>query len=98
MKEFAESFYKSTAWKNCRQAYASSRRGLCERCLQRGIYTPGVIVHHKVHITPNNITDPDIVLNWQNLELLCRECHAKEHGAVHKRFTIDERGRVFSRE
>lgn len=98
MKEFAESFYKSQAWKNCRRAYAKSRRGLCERCLQRGIQTAGVIVHHREHITPENVTDPKILLDWGNLELLCRECHGQEHGAVHKRFTIDEHGHVFARE
>lgn len=57
------------------------------------MYNPGVIVHHRIHLTPQNITNPMIVLNWNNLELLCRECHAKEHGKE-KRYTIDELGRV----
>ena len=52
MKPYAESFYNSHAWKDCRRAYSKSVGGLCERCLQRGIYSPGEIVHHKVHITP----------------------------------------------
>ena len=55
MKPFAESFYKSQAWKKCRAAYAKYRGGLCESCFADGIITPGVIVHHKVHITPANI-------------------------------------------
>lgn len=40
---------------------------------------PGVIVHHKIHLTPENIYDRNIALSWDNLELLCRDCHDKEH-------------------
>jgi len=36
-------------------------------------------VHHKIHLTPHNIDDPNITLSEDNLELLCRECHAIEH-------------------
>lgn len=95
MKEFARAFYQSPAWKNCRKAYAKSRRGLCERCLDRDVVRPGVIVHHLVHITPENVGDPDVVLNWNNLQLVCRDCHAELHsGRENRRYTIDEFGRV----
>lgn len=95
MREFARAFYQSPAWKKCRVAYAKSRRGLCERCLERGIVRPGVIVHHLVHVTPENVGDPDVVLNWGNLQLVCRDCHAELHsGRGDRRYTIDEFGRV----
>lgn len=63
MKEYAVGFYKSKAWKSTQAAYKSSVGGLCERCLSLGRYTPGVIVHHKIHITPENISDPSITIN-----------------------------------
>lgn len=94
MKEYAERFYKSKAWQACRDAYARSRGGLCEECLRQGRYTPGEIVHHKVHITPGNIHQPEVTLNFENLELLCRECHAKQHGARSRRYHVDDLGRV----
>lgn len=100
MKEYAAKFYSSKAWQDCRRAYAKSVRGLCERCLANGIYKAGEIVHHKEHINPANITDPNIILDWNNLELLCRECHTDEHSAeIHKsglkkRYKLDELGRV----
>ena len=95
MKEFAREFYQSPAWKACRKAYAKSRRGLCERCLERGIVRPGEIVHHVVHITPENVGDPDVVLNLGNLQLVCRDCHAELHsGKEGRRYSIDELGRV----
>lgn len=93
MKEFAKLFYKSKAWQNTRQAYVSSVGGLCERCLQSGMYCAGEIVHHKRELTPENINDPAVSLSWDNLELLCRDCHGKAHGAA-KRYKVDEMGRV----
>ena len=98
MKQFAKAFYLSTAWKNCRDAYVSSRRGLCERCLERGVVRPGVIVHHRVHVSPENVGDPDVVLNWDNLQLVCRDCHAELHsGRGQRRYDVDELGRVTAR-
>lgn len=75
MKPWAARFYKSKAWEQCRLAFVSSKFGLCERC-----YRPGNIVHHKIYLTPYNINDPEITLGWDNLELLCQDCHNKEHG------------------
>ena len=98
MKEFAEVFYNSKAWKQCRSGYRKSVGGLCEDCLKKGLITPGEIVHHKIAITPENITDPSVTLNWQNLKLVCRNCHAIEHGARICRYTVDPIGRVTVRE
>ena len=81
-KEFARSFYGSQAWKDCREAYAKSVHYLCENCLRKGIYKPGVIVHHKIELTPINIKIPEIATGFDNLEMLCRECHQEEHKEV----------------
>lgn len=78
-KEFAQAFYNSTAWKRCREAYKHKRAYLCENCLRKGIYKAGEIVHHKIEIDPININNPEITLNFNNLELLCRDCHAEVH-------------------
>lgn len=94
MKEYAEKFYKSRAWKHTRQAYLEKVGGLCERCLKRGLYVPAEIVHHRVHISPENINDPTVTLDQRNLEALCRDCHAAEHDTSGKRYTLDEFGRV----
>ena len=74
-QDWAKAFYKSKAWQRCREGYIKSVYGLCEHC-QR----PGYIVHHKIRLTPKNITDAEVSLNWQHLEYLCTECHNKEHG------------------
>lgn len=97
MKEFAKAFYKSRTWRNTREAYAKSVGGLCEDCLAKGLYHPGEIVHHRTELTPENIADPEVTLNWKNLKLVCRDCHAKAHGS-RKRYDVDEMGRVIPKE
>ena len=92
--EAQRQFYDSVAWKKCRAEYRKSVGGLCERCRAKGLIEPGYIVHHKRYVNARNITDPDVLLNWNNLELLCQSCHNAEHGRRKKRFTIDEAGRV----
>lgn len=74
--------------------------GLCERCMSAGRYTPGEIVHHRVHLAPGNISDRRVSLDFGNLELLCRECHARAHPEVYgaegraPRVEFDEAGDV----
>lgn len=94
-------FYNSSAWKECRKAYKSSVGGLCEKCLERGIFTPGEIVHHKIHINPDTVEDPDVALSFDNLELVCRNCHALEHpelyGHEKRRYVVGAGGHISPR-
>ena len=64
-KPWAIQFYKSRVWLDCRAAYIQSVFGLCEKCRR-----PGWIVHHKEKLTPANINDPNVTLNWEKLEYL----------------------------
>ena len=91
-KGFADDFYKSQKWMNCARSYRRSVGNLCERCRQAGLITPAEEVHHKIKLTPENIGDPAIALNWDNLELLCKNCHLEEHSKV--RWRADELGHV----
>ena len=84
-RDFARQFYNSQAWHNARNGYMRSVRGLCERCLSKGLIVPAEIVHHKVELTPENITDVSISLDAGNLEALCRACHAEEHDETYLR-------------
>lgn len=106
-QDFSRHFYNTRAWKKTREAYGKSRGFLCEICLAKGIYKPNAIVHHKVELTPANINDPRITLGWDNLQCVCRECHADIHGIYEKneekpltpktdRYTVDESGRVIT--
>lgn len=94
-KDFSREFYKSAAWVHCRNNYAASVGWLCEDCLQRGIYTPLEEVHHIVELTPDNINDPRVSLNFDNLAGLCRECHRARHKKEpRRRYAVDDIGKV----
>lgn len=89
-KEYAKSFYNSSAWKKCRNGFMKSKNYICERC-----GGTAYIVHHKKHITPSNINDMNITLNWDNLQALCLDCHNVVHGngeATIKGVSFDEKG------
>ena len=96
MQPYTEHFYKGKAWKDCREAYAKSQRYLCEDCLSKGILTTGEIVHHIKPITPENINDPNITLNFDNLKLVCRKCHADEHHQRKRRYKVLDDGTVIT--
>ena len=89
-KEYAKKFYKSKAWRECRASYITKVHGLCERCK-----VPGKILHHKKYITPDNINDPNITLNHDNLEFVCAACHNIEH---HEKYSSVRYGLEFDTE
>lgn len=71
--------------------------------MARGEVTPAEIIHHKIPLTPDNITDLNITLGWGNLQALCRTCHAEVHDDMYaersgRRYRIDKAGRVTIRE
>lgn len=78
-------FYKSKRWKDTRESFMSYRNHLCENCLAKGRYVPAEIVHHKEHVTPENVNNPEITLSWDNLQALCRKCHAEQHDEMYNR-------------
>ncbi len=101
-KEWTNGFYTSAAWRKTRDAFYTFRRGQCERCMREFLQgkrrmedvQPGLIVHHKIELTPDNIHDPAIALSFKNLELLCQDHHNREHKAKGRRVTYGKDGRV----
>lgn len=105
-KPWAVSFYRSKSWERTRAAYMRSivdtdrgpcPPGMCERCFSRGVVKPAEIVHHVTHLTPQNITDPNVSLAFSNLMRVCRDCHAELHSSeasYRPRVAFDENGRV----
>lgn len=67
---------------------------VCVDCMKKNKLTAAEEVHHITELTPENITDPAITLNPNNLVSLCRECHKERHEARQRRYKIDERGNV----
>ena len=96
-REGTKQLYQSQAWKETRRAYLHSVGGLCEKCLAKGIITPAEIVHHKIPLTEENIKDLNISLSWDNLQALCRICHAEVHEEIYRgkrRYKVHKDGSV----
>lgn len=67
--------------------------GMCERCFSVGRLEPAKVVHHKEHLTPDNVGDPSVAVSYDNLQRLCQDCHAEVHaGRQQARVTFDESG------
>lgn len=79
-KPWARKFLHSKRWLDCRAGYIAERinidGGLCEVC-HRNL---GYIVHHEILLTPENINDPDVALNWEFLSYECKDCHDQHDG------------------
>lgn len=89
----AKRFYNSQRWKKCRASYISSvPGGICEHCND----AVGYIVDHVEEINMQNINNPEITLNHNNLQFLCLECHNrktfKKYSSIREGFTFNEDG------
>lgn len=107
-----ESFYNGKTWKLNRVSFARSKNCICERC-GKPVWVKGIsdesipkerrlkyIVHHKTYLNDINLNDDTIALDWNNLELLCINCHNQEHvpnTAIRKDLMFDEFGNVVQR-
>jgi 5-methylcytosine-specific restriction endonuclease McrA len=88
-------FYAATAWTKCRNAFFTSKFGLCENC-----GAPGQIVHHIQPISASDVRgDPAKCYGWDNLKLLCRVCHELHHSKRSDGLSFDAFGDiVFTKE
>ena len=70
---------------------------MCERCFElTHRLVPAEIAHHITPLSPENIVDPEVTLNTDNLMRVCRDCHAQLHSSDDfvPRVAFDEHGRV----
>lgn len=78
-QEWANKIYKSRAWIDLRQAIIAERGLRCQKC-GRLLHNPAdITADHIVELTPNNVNDPNIALNPDNVQLLCADCHNRKH-------------------
>lgn len=65
-------FYRSEACQQARLRKIVSANGRCEKC-----GAMGEDVYHIIHLTPNNVTNPNISIAQENLILLARSAIIK---------------------
>lgn len=84
-----QAFYASEKWRNFRMSLIAERGNECSRCGKIIANAAEITGHHKVDLTPENVNDYTISLNPDLVNLICSECHNKEH----KRFGYQSSGR-----
>jgi hypothetical protein len=71
-------FYQNLRWRKRSKQIYFNRHSTCERC-KKIVGKNEYAVHHIIELTPDNYKDDNIAYGDDNLLLLCRECHEKEH-------------------
>jgi len=86
-----KSFYASDAWTTLRLQLINERGNKCELCKEVIPKSRDIIGHHIKELTPENVNDYMISLNPENIEIICFDCHNKEH----KRFGYENERQVY---
>lgn len=72
-------FYCSKAWRDLSFRLKIERGGKCERTGEVFADMSQLIAHHKIELTEDNVDDPNISLNPDNIEIISFNEHNKEH-------------------
>ncbi|OOM81777.1 hypothetical protein CLPUN_09610 [Clostridium puniceum] len=79
-----QTFYASSKWRNFRLNLILERSKehggvICEKCGKLIVNPIDIHAHHKTELTTENVNDHNISLNPELIELICHDCHDKEH-------------------
>lgn len=68
-------FYHSKSWRQVRQQRLRFDHYECQVCKAKGKHTHAITVHHKQHVKDK----PELALDLNNLETICRADHNAKH-------------------
>lgn len=76
-------FYDSDIWENFRKNLILERSNdngvKCKKCNKHIVESKKIILHHVEELTLKNVNNYNISLNPENIEIICFDCHNKEH-------------------
>lgn len=72
-------FYCSKIWRELSYKLKIARGGKCERTGEVFTDLSQLIAHHKIELNENNVDNPSIALNPDNIEIISFKEHNKEH-------------------
>ncbi len=75
-------FLCSKPWRDLSYNLKIQAGGKCSRCSYQVIDTKDfkyLIGHHTIELTEDNVDDPNVSLNPDLIEIICHNCHNKEH-------------------
>lgn len=89
MRVLRQKAYQNTAWRKMRDTYLHEHP-LCEDCLAKGKVTPATDIHHIKSPFKNGEVNWGLLLNYENLAALCKECHGNRHAAEQGHISPEE--------
>jgi len=72
-------FYTSRTWRKFRELVITRSEGMCSKCHKVFPDTSQLEVHHKKYLKNDDYNKPELAYNLDNVEVICHECHNKEH-------------------
>jgi 5-methylcytosine-specific restriction endonuclease McrA len=72
-------FYCSKSWRDLSYSLKVKVNGKCIRCGETLLDFSKLIGHHKIELNEDNVDNPSISLNPELIEIICHDCHNKEH-------------------
>lgn len=80
MRKLRQQAYQNTAWRKLRDTYMH-QHPICEECLKQGKITPATDVHHIRSPFQHGEINYNLLLDYDNLMALCKDCHGNIHAA-----------------
>jgi 5-methylcytosine-specific restriction protein A len=89
MRRLRQKAYQSKEWRELRDTYIKMHP-LCEECIKKNIVTPAVDVHHLKTPFSKGTINYTLLLDMNNLESVCKVCHAEIHNKQQGNFTVQD--------
>lgn len=89
MRALRAKCYSNTAWRKMRETYLHEHP-LCEDCLAKGKVTAATDVHHIRSPFRKGEVNWMMLLDYNNLAALCKECHGNRHASEQGHMTPEE--------
>lgn len=89
MRQLRQKAYQNTAWRKMRETYLKEHP-LCEDCLAKGKVTAATDVHHIKSPFKRGEVNWNLLLDYNNIMSLCKECHGNRHAAEQGHISPEE--------
>lgn len=80
MRKLRQKAYQNKHWRELREVYMREHP-ICEECLKKGKITPAEDVHHKKSPFRGGEINYNLLLDYHNLESVCKDCHGNLHAS-----------------
>ena len=78
MRKLRQTAYQNKHWRKLRDTYLKEHP-VCEECLKKGVVTAADDVHHIKSPFRGGEINYNLLLDYHNLESVCKECHGNIH-------------------